>query len=301
MSILQPSWNELSKAVRKALGIPESKEPLPDLKVEMEKPNSNTGMVLYKPAGMENIPPLEDLVANPPIGSWVSYRYSYNVLPRSFYSWPYSASIMGSDPEPVKEDSAPFETNMMEALVGWRAWRLDEEKKALRSQYSFFSDDEKHLLRPGSPMTAHCGKVESAGVPSVYDPAGVMPAIPDHAVPGEFCTCGIYAKDTLEEVIDSEYEGIYGQVYGWGRYVRGDQGWRAQYMYPKRFYLTRNYAREISPETIDFLKTYRVPIFVEQPCLFYNPEEDGYEYRDNEENWNFGADPEPDADEDYGS
>jgi len=38
MSILEPSWDALGNAVRKALGIPGSKEPLPDLKVEMEKP-----------------------------------------------------------------------------------------------------------------------------------------------------------------------------------------------------------------------------------------------------------------------
>jgi len=298
MSIIEPSWDELGNAVRRAMGIPGSKEPLPDLKVEMEKPAP--GDVLFKPVDMleKACDSFTSSISPAGLGGWTSYRFQYNMLPpmgRSLGTFWY-----GDEPQPLKPDSAPFELNMMEALVGWRAWKLDLEKKALRSQNTFFGDDEKHLLRPGTPMTAYCGRSRRYAGPSVADPAGVM-LREEHPVPAEFCTCGIYAKDTLEEVIDDKYEGIYGQVYGWGRYVRGDQGWRAQYMYPKRFYLTRNYAREISPETIDFLKTYRVPIFVEQPCLFYNPEEDGYEYRDNEENWNFGADPEPDTDEDYGS
>jgi hypothetical protein len=280
---------KLSDRIRAEFGIPPSKEPLPDL-MEMKEPDTKmTGDVIYYPKEM--VESLKAQFTQPVnahiVAGWVSYKFNHSIF----------------SPPPLREhkpDSEPFETNMMEALVGWRAWKLDLKKMALRSQNSFFDDDEKHLLRPGIPMVAYCGKAEgnTLGRASVFDPAGILPAPPVHNVPAEFCSCGIYAKDTLDEVISATYKGIYGQVYGWGRYVRGDQGWRAQYAYPKRFYLTRNYAREISPDTLDFLRTYRVPIFVEQPTLLYNPEEDGYEYRDDEENWNFGADKNPDAEED---
>lgn len=275
---------KLSDFVRAKLGLPASKEPLPDL-MEMQEPNREVGDVLYKP--LHPTPdPYEDFVSIPTLSGWTSYKFTYT------HSAPPT--------QVVPTDTEPFETNMMEALVGWRAWKLDLKKMALRSQNNFFADDENNLLRPGIPMVAKCGKTSgnSLGRASLFDPAGALPAPSVHAVPAEFCTCGIYAKDTLDEVIENKYDGIYGQVYGWGRYVRGDQGWRAQYMYPKRFYLTRNFAREISPDTIDFLRTYHVPIYVEQPTLLYNPEEDGYEHRSNEENWNFGADSNANPEED---
>jgi len=280
----------ISDWVRKQLSLPPADEPLPNvLENAMEKPNKDQGELLWKPssqlAAYNDFLNVGQIAAQ--LGSWTSYKFHYSVL---------------GPPEhkPIPPDTEPFEVNLMEALVGWRAWKLDLKKMALRSQNSFFSDDEKHLLRPCVPMVAACGKSEGnmVGRATVFDPAGELPAIPKHEVPAEFCTCGVYAKDTLEEVIDNDYSGIYGQVYGWGRYVRGDKGWRAQYAYPKRFYLTRDFSREMTPETLDFLRTYRVPIFVEQPTIIYNPEEDGYEYRSNEENWNFGPDPEPNAEED---
>lgn len=290
--MFEPMKN-ISDWVRKQLALPPSDEPLPNvLETAMEKPNKDQGEVLWKPpsplADYDDFVDASAMATMAKIIGWTSYKFHYT-------TWPAPVC------EPLKPDTEPFETNMMEALVGWRAWRLDTKKRALRSQNYFFSDDEKHLLRPCVPMVAACGKAEGSntiGRATVSDPMGERPAIPDHEVPAEFCTCGVYAKDTLEEVIDAEYDGIYGQVYGWGRYVRGDQGWRAQYAYPKRFYLTKDFARAMNPDVLDFLREYRVPIFVEQPTMIYNPEEDGYEYRSNEENWNFGADPEPPAEED---
>jgi hypothetical protein len=286
--MFEPMKN-ISDWVRKQLALPPSEDPLPNvLETAMEKPNKEQGEVLYKPSSQlaeyADFVSVSNIPVTATLGAWKNY---------------FSYSVGLSTPNPFVPDTEPFETNMMEALVGWRAWKLDLKKLALRSQNDFFSDDEKHLLRPCIPMVAECGKISQQirQTTSFWDPAGEMPVIPEHEVPAEHCTCGIYAKDTLEEVIDAKYNGIYGQVYGWGRYVRGDQGWRAQYAYPKRFYLTRDFARAMTPETVDFLREYRVPIFVEQPTMIYNPEEDGYEYRGNEENWNFGADPESDAEE----
>ena len=205
------------------------------------------------------------------------YKYSCSFSPPSIYNW-------GND---VK-DSQPFETNMMEALIGWRSWKISYDKKLLMSQNAGGADDcywypDKHLV-------AECSR---KNVPNAYDPCGVMNPLPSHESPAEFCTCGIYAKDVLE-YLGTDYPGIYGQVYGWGRYVRGDKGFRCQYAYPKQFYVTR----DKSPDVIEILKQYHVPIYIEQPVLLYNPEEDGYEHRQDDENWNFRAIEDTDADED---
>lgn len=263
---------DLDNNIRKKLGIPVSEEPLPDvLSGQFEKPDGKSNL-LWAPKNAE--PDTADynsffsytpLSVNP---GWVSYKFHY--------------SVSGLERKEPEQDSSPFEVDMAEALTGWRVWKIERREKAIQSQ-NLYSLKGKRLdvWQPEIPMVAECGTGWN------------------HSVPSEFCTCGVYAKDNLNILEDSfNYSGIYGQCYGWGRYVRGDKGWRAQYAYPKNFYLTRNYAREVSPDTIDILKQYHVPIYVEQPMLFYNPKEDGYEYREDEENWNFGADSNPNAEED---
>lgn len=116
---------------------------------------------------------------------------------------------------------------------------------------------------------------------------------PAHPVPGEFCSCGFYALDARINPDRGYGARVYGEVYGWGRYVRGENGWRCQYAYPKCFHA----CEDITPDEMDILKKYRVPIYMEQPILMYNPEEDGYEHRNDETNWNFGSSTEPDAGE----
>jgi hypothetical protein len=249
-------FKELSNFVRKKLGIPVSEEPLPDvLYDQFEKPEGKENFLW----ALKNPEVIGQYATLSP--GWVSYRFNY------VFSPPPGVINWGNSPEP-SEDSTPFETDLTVALVGWRIWKVNAEEKALQSQNFFQTVDT--LWRPDMPFTASCGLGHN------------------HAVPAEFCQCGIYAKDDLETLEGMEYAGVYGQVYGWGRYVRGDKGWRAQYAYPKRFYLTRNYAREISPETMDILKAFHVPIYVEQPMMFYNPEEDGYISNHEEyESWNF--------------
>jgi hypothetical protein len=75
---------------------------------------------------------------------------------------------------------------------------------------------------------------------------------------------------------------VLGEVYGWGRYIRGDEGWRSQYQYPKAFHLPVDAA----PEMLEGLKKYHVPIYVEQPQLLYNPAEEGYEDADRDDETN---------------
>ena len=159
--------------------------------------------------------------------------------------------------EPVLPPEPPYETNMMEALIGWKSWSFINNRLMTRGcDWPFLA-----------PLKAQCSTCAH------------------EAIPTERCFCGIYAAgDRYEAEEYYDEDDIIGQIYGWGRYYRGDSGWRAQLAYPKCFFLRHNQASLLEP-----LREYRVPIYVEQPVLLYNPEEDGYEYRPEEEDWDSRA------------
>lgn len=215
---------------------------------------------LYKP--MENPKPdliFGDFALDHLSGLWVKPQPSYesgwlSMMPQIPYifRWTWDES----PPKPVPEE-VPFEMNMMEALIGWKAWSVENGK--------LYSAQQAEIAWPAdAPLVAKCEN-------GCTEP------------PCEHHTCGIYAGGNREEAQNyaDEKNELIGLVYGWGRYVRGGDGWRAQFAYPKCFYLKQHQAELIEP-----LKAYHVPIYVEQPVLMYNPEEDGYEYRGEEADWN---------------
>jgi hypothetical protein len=53
------------------------------------------------------------------------------------------------------------------------------------------------------------------------------------------CTSGVYAAKNLEHLREIDYEklGIHGEVYLWGTVVEHRLGWRAQFAYPRSFFL----------------------------------------------------------------
>lgn len=173
----------------------------------------------------------------------------------------------------LEPPEAEFEVNLTEALVGWKAWSVD--KTGIWSV-----QQAGHRWPPDQPFAATCrAEGPSAWNPAMWNmPACSTPVNREH-------TCGIYAGTREEATRYAEdAEDILGEVYGWGRYVRGDSGWRAQFAYPKCFYL-----RESQAGLLGFLRPYHVPIFVDQPMLVYSPEEDGYEHRSDETDGDRGA------------
>lgn len=181
----------------------------------------------------------------------------------NLHSWSGAVgwSTIPGNPEvfPEMPVEPPYEVNMVEALVGWKSWGYDEENKTLETR--------GHEWPKDFPITAACTEFHGGKEVAVCG-----------EIPNEAHSCGIYAAD--ERVGAQEYydDGdIIGMVYGWGRYIRGNSGWRAQLAYPKCFYLKNSQA-----SLIEWLRLYHVPIFIEQPTLIYNPEEDGYEYRGEE-------------------
>lgn len=166
------------------------------------------------------------------------------------------------NPKPKPE--VDFEVNMMEALVGWKSWYWDSG--------SLKSNSGECIWHPDVATEAKCEK-------------GC------EKIPAEHHTCGIYGAEKRETA--EEYAEVIGQVSGWGRYVRYSGGWKAQFAYPRCFYL-----RADQMNLLDGLKKYHVPIYVSQPIQFYDPAEEGFDgHWNQEENGDSRTDQEPFAGE----
>lgn len=173
-----------------------------------------------------------------------------------------------TSPAPVEKkaiEQGQFEVNLVEPLIGWRAWWVDDSGMLISLNHNYFVWPRE---KRAEADCAHNGS--------------------KHVPPGEACTCGFYAVDSkfqLRENISVGQNGlVVGQMYGWGRYVRGDHGFRCQYAYPKCFYLN-----DATAAYVNTLTGYRVPIYFEQPMQVYSPSEHGYEngYWENETDGDF--------------
>jgi hypothetical protein len=119
-------------------------------------------------------------------------------------------------------------------IISYRVWRWDVA--GLRSPNG-------ELWQTRKPLEAACRVSEFARW-THGDRAAHRP----HNAPHIKCSCGIYASKSLEHLRECGYErsGIHGQVSLWGTVVEHQYGWRAQYAYPKSFFLLP----EILPLTI---------------------------------------------------
>jgi hypothetical protein len=97
-------------------------------------------------------------------------------------------------------------------IVGCRVWRWDET--GLKSVNSI-------PWQPGIALAAKC----------------VQPST--HESPQGDCRCGVYAAKTFGHLRRMRYteseRWIRGEVFLWGRMVEHEEGWRAQFAYPKNF------------------------------------------------------------------
>jgi hypothetical protein len=188
--------------------------------------------------------------------------------------------------EKPKTDPEPFEVNLTEPLVGWRRWQWSQPSMSVAP--GLRSLNITKLWHPCEPMVAKCC-------------VGMYAHSRSHEralTPFENCTCGFYAVDNLADAPsanESDVNIVAGLVYGWGRYVRGEDGWRSQFAYPKEFHLRSFQAHLIEP-----LKAFRVPILIDEPIRIYNPEDEGYtnEYRPNEADRDLGTSTESGTPED---
>jgi len=203
-------------------------------------------------------------------GLYIPTRFTLNNDMR-FPMYTYQEKLLEKKPEPPIKET--FEVNLTEPLVGWRTWRY---LAPINNSRFHLSSIGVGIWRPLEAIKAICQQCED--------------------IPNTFHTCGIYAVDKRENL--PTLEGIVGEVYGWGRYVRGSEGWRCQYAYPKAFYLNSTQAH-----LARYLREFRVPIYVDVPMLRYDPREDGYTdaNRNDQANWDFGTCVQPNSTENQDS
>lgn len=122
---------------------------------------------------------------------------------------------------------------------------------------------------------------------NVHIPCGV-PKSPkgNEQIPGNECSCGVYAARDLDHLIRIKYmtHGIYGPVHLWGKVVVHDLGYRAEFAYPKAFYVPLEYlpsSLQIIEKRMHTLLQFNVPIYVPlekesaEGALLWSPE-NGY-------------------------
>ena len=128
-----------------------------------------------------------------------------------------------------------------EYFIGWRGWSvaLDLSLKVARLKSPSYALG--HWVTDG-PCKAYCSYAQSARerkgelVTPTGDPHGDPP--------GVGCTCGFYAAYPVENCVVTHKNYCYsllGAVKAWGKVIRGDKGFRAQYMQPLAFLEPSNY------------------------------------------------------------
>ena len=138
----------------------------------------------------------------------------------------------------------------IEPIVGWRCWTLNDAGQL--ESLAPFGDT---LWLPGERKEAKCFHpvLSMLGAASGPERAELDPDLGDadflgqHHPPLEICSCGIHAAKDLENLRIALISGpIVGEVYLWGKVIPGEDGYRAQYAYPKSLRLVADHV--VGPE-----------------------------------------------------
>lgn len=166
----------------------------------------------------------------------------------------------------------------IEPVRAWRAWRIAQTADGLRLQSITFPGTTYWPAR--ERMVAECRRT-----------ASIKRCL---ASPKTDCSCGIYAARTVADArpyvnswnLSREYAAekpvgatvwlAIGRVDLWGKVIEHDQGWRAQYAYPRQLLIPAKIdGAKTQPDNLDDVAAelrdaYRVPVlivFPEKPSL----------------------------------
>jgi hypothetical protein len=122
-----------------------------------------------------------------------------------------------------------------EVRVGWRSWTLENGR--------LYSVTQRWVWPVGEELRAVCD-------------------IGHNRPPRLKCGCGIYALQTLHHLRSSAYfrNDVFGKVSLWGRVLEADDGYRAEFAYPKVLYVSYLNYKMVEP-----LSVYGVPVKVANP------------------------------------
>jgi hypothetical protein len=141
----------------------------------------------------------------------------------------------------------------IEPIVARREWEIawDMQGKIwyLRSAYN----NQRWPARKA--LTAHCGM-------------GIT--LPIHDAPDLECECGIYAysRDGFEnrafiyEFATQRNSYIFGEVYLWGRVLICENGFRAEYAYPKNLTIKGYVSKNVGQAAADIECSYGIPVTI---------------------------------------
>jgi hypothetical protein len=157
----------------------------------------------------------------------------------------------------------------IEPIVGWRMWRVENHeiktRSLARSDLKLCSMYNREAWLPRKPLEAACMRRG----PSSFRRHG--------AVPQWFCSCGVYAHDEIDSLLPmwflravpgplslsgapsenpAESIRVVGEVSLWGKVIVHDDGYRAQYAYPRRLWVEKDSAESL----VRALPAYGVPI-----------------------------------------
>jgi hypothetical protein len=104
---------------------------------------------------------------------------------------------------------------LTEALTGWRTWRVAGSRDGTEVRLHPIAGTGKGWPAR-EPVRAECAKRRF------------------HRVPGERCTCGIYASRHVDLLRRTRDPAVLGTVAVWGRVLEHEHGYRAEFGYPQR-------------------------------------------------------------------
>jgi hypothetical protein len=145
--------------------------------------------------------------------------------------------------------------DMIEPLVGWRAWRVSEGDGGTHLS----SVIHRATWPAGAPLVARC---QCTGL-------RIWPFKRErHDAPALDCGCGIYAANIAivraylpEQVNAMDSILVIGQVSLWGTVHEHERGWRAAFAYPKRLFVpTTALKPERAAGLIGHLGLYGIPV-----------------------------------------
>lgn len=145
----------------------------------------------------------------------------------------------------------------LEPLIAWRGWRVGEDGGLYGPTAS------AALWIPGEPCRALCGLHAPGQAGNRY--LGEGRKHPIWTAPQPRCTCGFYCYKNLSIELLSMLDGFthynqacFGQVKIWGRVIEHEDGYRAQYAYPKAVIVGADAVCQRQIETIR--KEYRIEV-----------------------------------------
>jgi hypothetical protein len=169
------------------------------------------------------------------------------------------SSVVDQEASRPGDDYDPDIPVYAEVSIGWRAWQVAQYDTWAPPKLKSVTHSGTYWM-PRRVCEAVCEKQE-AGRTSRR--RGKWEA---HTVPGETCSCGLYAASDLAHLKKLGYNAyhdikpghvkVIGSVSLWGKVIPGSQGWKAQFGYPKELFVPYEAWRLVEP----LRELYGVPV-----------------------------------------